>query len=38
MSSTGFDAHLNTSHHGPPHQFKDAGVPADGLTGIQNAM
>jgi hypothetical protein len=38
MPSTRFNARLDTSHHGPPHPFKDAGVAADGLTGIHNAM
>jgi hypothetical protein len=33
-----FNAHLDTSHHGPPHPFKDAGAVADSLTGIHNAM
>jgi hypothetical protein len=37
MSSTSFNVSLNTSHHGPPHPFKDAGVAADNLTGIHNA-
>jgi hypothetical protein len=27
-----FNARLNTSHHGPQHPFKDAGVVADSLT------
>jgi hypothetical protein len=30
-------ARVDTSHHGPPHPFKDAGVVADILTGIHNA-
>jgi hypothetical protein len=33
-----FSAHLGTSHHGPSHPFKDAGVVVDSLTGIYNAM
>jgi hypothetical protein len=33
-----FNLRLDTSHHGPPHPFKDAGVVADSLTGIHNAM
>jgi hypothetical protein len=33
-----FNAPLYTSHHGPRHPFKDAGVVADILTGIHNAM
>jgi hypothetical protein len=33
-----FNAHLDISHHGPPHLFRDTGVVADSLTGIQNAM
>jgi hypothetical protein len=38
MSSMRCNARLDTSHHGPPHPFKDAGVVADSLTGIHNAM
>jgi hypothetical protein len=38
MSSMGFNSRLGKSHHGPPHPFKDAGVVADSLTGIHNAM
>jgi hypothetical protein len=38
MSSMIFNAPLDTSHHGPPHPIKDAGVVADSLTGIHNAM
>jgi hypothetical protein len=37
-SSMSFNARLDTSHHGPPHPFKDTGVVVDSLTGIQNAM
>jgi hypothetical protein len=37
MSSMRFNARLDTSHHGPPHPCKDAGVVADSLTGIHNA-
>jgi hypothetical protein len=33
-----FNARLDTSHHGPPHSFKDAGAVADSLTGIHSAM
>jgi hypothetical protein len=33
-----FNARLDSSHHGPPHPFKDAGVVADSLTGIHNAI
>jgi hypothetical protein len=33
-----FSACLNTSHHGPSHPFKDAGVVADSPTGIHSAM
>jgi hypothetical protein len=29
MSSMRFSARLDTSHHGPPHPFKDAGVVVD---------
>jgi hypothetical protein len=38
MASTRFSAHLDTSHHGPPYTFKDAGVVADILKGIRNLM
>jgi hypothetical protein len=38
MPSMRFNARLDTSHHGPPHPFKDAGVVADSLTGIHSAM
>jgi hypothetical protein len=38
MSSIRFNARLDKSHHGPPFQFKDAGVVVDSLTGIHNAM
>jgi hypothetical protein len=38
MSTMRFNALLNTSYHGPPYAFKDAGVVADSLTGIHNAM
>jgi hypothetical protein len=31
-------ARCDTSHHGPPNPCKDAGVVADSLTGIHNAM
>jgi hypothetical protein len=31
-----FNALLDTSHNRPLHPFKDAGVAADSLTGIQN--
>jgi hypothetical protein len=33
-----FNARLDTSHHGPSHPFKDAGVVADSLTGIHSAI
>jgi hypothetical protein len=33
-----FNARVGTSHHGPPHPFKDDQVDADSLTGIHNAM
>jgi hypothetical protein len=33
-----FNAHLNTSVHGPPHPFRDARVFLDGLTDIRNVM
>jgi hypothetical protein len=29
---------LGSSHHGPPHTFKDAGLVVDSLTGIHNAI
>jgi hypothetical protein len=38
MSSMKFNARLDTSHHGPPHPYKDAGVVADSLTGIHSAI
>jgi hypothetical protein len=28
-----FNVRLDTSYHGPPHPFRDAGVVADSLTG-----
>jgi hypothetical protein len=34
MSSMIFSSCLDTSHHGPPHPFKDAGVVVGSLTGI----
>jgi hypothetical protein len=33
-----FNAHLDTSHHGSPHPYKDAEVVAGSLTGIHKAM
>jgi hypothetical protein len=33
-----FNAHLDRSHHGPPHPFKDIGVAADSLDSIHNAL
>jgi uncharacterized 2Fe-2S/4Fe-4S cluster protein (DUF4445 family) len=33
-----FSVRLDTSYHRPPHPLKDAGVVADSLTGIHNAM
>jgi hypothetical protein len=38
MSSMIFNERLDTSHHGPSHPFKDAGVVADSPTDIHNAM
>jgi hypothetical protein len=38
MSSMRLNARLDMSHHGLLHPFKDAGVVADRLTGIYNAM
>jgi hypothetical protein len=37
MCSMKFNAHLDTSHHGPPHPCKDGGVVADSLTDIHSA-
>jgi hypothetical protein len=36
MSSMRYKARLDTSHYGPPHPFKDAGVVANSLTRIHN--
>jgi hypothetical protein len=33
-----FKPRLDTCHHGPSHRLKTAGVDADSLTGISNAM
>jgi hypothetical protein len=33
-----FNVCLDTSHHGQSHPHKDAGVVADSVTGIHNAM
>jgi hypothetical protein len=38
MSSMRFTAHLDTTTHGSPHLFGDAGVIADSLTGIHSVM
>jgi hypothetical protein len=38
MSSVRFRERLDRSHHGPPLSLKDAGVVADSLTDIHNAM
>jgi hypothetical protein len=38
MSSMRFNARVDTSHHGPPHPIKDAGVVEDSLIGIHNAV
>jgi hypothetical protein len=38
LFSMGFKAFLDTSHRGPPHPFKCAGVVADRLKGIHIAM
>jgi hypothetical protein len=38
MSSTRFNAQLNTSHDRMPHPLKDGGVVAYSLTGIPNGM
>jgi hypothetical protein len=36
-SSVRFNARIDTSHQGPSHPCKDAGVVADSLTGVHNA-
>jgi hypothetical protein len=33
-----FNARFDTSHHGPQHLLRDAGVVADSPTGIHSAM
>jgi hypothetical protein len=38
MSSMRFSARLDTSHHGPPHPYKDGGAVADSLTSIHTEM
>jgi hypothetical protein len=38
MSPVRFNAHLHTSHQGPPHPFKDTGVVADDMMGILDVM
>jgi hypothetical protein len=38
MSSMRFNTRLDMSHHGPPLPYKDAGVDANSLTNIHNAM
>jgi hypothetical protein len=38
ISSTKFYARHDMSYHGQSYPFKDAGVVADSLTGIHNAM
>jgi hypothetical protein len=38
MSSVRFSVRLDTSHHGSPRPVRDAGVVADSLTDIHNAM
>jgi hypothetical protein len=38
MPSMRFNSRLDTSHHGPSHPFKDAGIVVDSLTGIHNAI
>jgi hypothetical protein len=38
MFSMKFNTCLYTSHHGPPHHFRDTGVVADSLTSVQNPM
>jgi hypothetical protein len=38
MSSMGFSARLDTSQHGPPYPFRDAGIDVDSLAGIHTAM
>jgi hypothetical protein len=36
--SMSINARLDTSHHGPPRPFRDAGVVVDSLTDVHNAM
>jgi hypothetical protein len=38
MPSVRFNALLDSSHHGLPHPCRDAGVVADSLTGIHDAL
>jgi hypothetical protein len=38
MPSMRFNAHLDTSHHGPLHPRKNDGLVAVSLTGIHNTM
>jgi hypothetical protein len=38
MSSMRLNARLDTSHHGQPHPFKDAGEVMDSLTGVHIVM
>jgi hypothetical protein len=38
ISCMRFYARLDTSHHGPPHQFRDTGAVADSLRDIHSAM
>jgi hypothetical protein len=38
MPSTKFNELFDTSRHGPPDRFKDAGVVSDSLKGVHNAM
>jgi hypothetical protein len=38
MTSMRFNAGLDKSHHGSAHPFKDAGVVADSVTDIHNAI
>jgi hypothetical protein len=38
MASMRLNARLDTSHHGPPHPFKDSGVVAGSMRRIYNAV
>jgi hypothetical protein len=38
MASVKFEVSLDTSHYGPPHPFKDAGVVAGSVADTHTAM